>query len=203
MTIEEMITELAGLFPSYFKDQTKIEGRIAHYRKSLGHLKPDRLGQAFDDTMRNWTRDKPPMAADIRDNIKSMDLNDPEGFNFKRMNDALPGIIADIKASWWRINGGWVDRLVEEFQRANPGHDEAVAAEIRMRVKDCVNTRSHTYAQRVYRGAVAVPDFRLEDSDVNRVICKPGPLDPYVIAIREGREPPRLRQLASRKSRAA
>lgn len=208
MTIDQMATEIAGLFPYYFKDQNRAESRLALYRRSLGHLRPEQLEQAYGEAMKAWSSDKPPMPKDILMHVRVSSFGagtDGDGFNYRAMSEALPALIVEIQQTWRAACAGWCGGLIAEFERENTGHEQAAAQEVQTRITAVLGLRTHTHAQRVYRGWAAVRDFRLTDEDVTMLIGKPGPIDPVIIAIREGREPPRMsvRQLMRRKSKAA
>jgi hypothetical protein len=207
MTVQDMIKELIGVYPQFFNDETKAAGRAALYRRSLTHLSPEQLAAAFSDTMRYWNPEypQPPMPADILRHVYAGGRLGDCSINMKAMSDALPALCVDIEKNWRARSVAWLDGLVQQFRDKNPGHEKAVEDEVRTRIGSLLRSSIHRYAQRVWAQRANIEDFRIFDDELDRYVGRPGVMDPYVVAIREGREPPRMsaRQLLGKKGKAA
>ncbi|HVJ31640.1 MAG TPA: hypothetical protein VND94_00875 [Terriglobia bacterium] len=205
MTIDDLIKELAGIYWGFFSDQTKAEGRAKLYRKSLSHLTPEQLDSAYSDLMRIWSPDKPqpPMPADILRHVHAGARTNDGAVNMRQMSDALPQLITDIDANWWNRSSRWVDGLIKDHLAHNAGHEEAVETELRANLKLLLRAKIHVHAQKVYLGQANIESFRLFPTDIERYLGKPGPMSPYIVAIREGRDPPKGSLGAAAKGRRA
>lgn len=194
MTIEDMIAELSGRYPGFFRDAEGVDANIATYRRTLGHLTPEQLEAAFTETMKTY-EDKfaPPLPKDILANVRTS-WQSGGTFNMKAMCDALPGLEKDIRASWNARRKAVGKQLVAAFREANPGHEAAAEDEIRGLLKETLRAKIHVHAQKVFQNKARVDDFELTDDELP-YHGKARKLDDYTIAVREGREPPKIRRI--------
>ena len=194
MTIEEMIIELSGRYRSHFGDQAGVDSNIALYRRTLGHLTEVQLEDAYTETMKTHSDNfAPPLPKAILTNVRST-FHVGEAFNMKAMCEALPAIEAEIRQSWNQRRKAWRKQLMADFRAANPGHEDAAEDEVRGVIADKLRSRIHDYAQLVFQKKARIEDFDLDEADLPGR-GKAGPISPYVIAIREGREPPKIRRI--------
>jgi hypothetical protein len=190
MTIEDMIAELSGRYPGFFRDADGIDANVATYRRTLGHLTGEQLEAAFTETMRSYEdRFAPPLPKDILANVRA--AKSASNFNMKAMCEALPAIEARIRKSYNDRCGDKAREMVRAVREANPGHEEAAEKEFRGNLAAKLSAKIHTHAQLVYRGKETVESFELTEQELPHR----GELNPYTLAIREGREPPKLRRI--------
>lgn len=206
MTPAELVKFFAGNFPLDFNTAAKAEAKAALYQQQYGHLRADQLAEAVRLTMNDWEDPlhAPPPAVVLR-NVPKGGIRTAanQSINMLAMSQALSQLVVEIEAHWRQASSLWCETVVREFQAANPGHETAAAEEIWARIGSALRMRSHGHAQLVWANRSTVEEFRFSDHDVERLIGKPGPIDPAQIAIREGREPPKFSLARATKGRAA
>lgn len=201
MTVDEVIRELSGLFKLHFSDEQQAQARVALYRRALGHLQPAQLEAAYGECMKAWGETRPPLPKDILGHVKTSWK--PAGeFNMREMCDALPGLMDEIRQSWNHRRGAWAREFIAGFRAVNPGHEEAAAAEVRGLLSEKLKAKAHDHAQKVYRHMASIDSFEIEPHELP-FHGKPCQLNEYTIAVREGREPAKIRRFGNVTPRAA
>lgn len=66
MDIQDLMKELATLWPNAFAKQEALEAWSRQYRIVLEHAQGPRLQEAFDACMADWTKNSPPKPADLK-----------------------------------------------------------------------------------------------------------------------------------------
>lgn len=115
MTPNDLIITVTGLFPRAFPTETSVTTWASTYRKTLGHLRPDQLQEAWDRTIAKWEKTTPPMPKHLLDNVPVQVRMSAASAtkSFRAMSEVLPQLIGDLMREWWRSNAHWFDNECE------------------------------------------------------------------------------------------
>jgi hypothetical protein len=168
MTIKDLITRLAGLFPRAFADEVQLQAWEDTYQEALGHLKPDQLAAAFKSAMQQWEKSTPPMPRFILAQVaNSGAYGGPSGASdpksMKAMAEALPGLVGDLMGEWWKANAHWFDQECEARLLT-----EDKIRTVRFFMNSTLRKRAHFQAQINFRSDKDAP-VTLSQDDIESV----------------------------------
>jgi hypothetical protein len=166
MTPNDLIVTVTGLFPRAFQSEATVNTWLDTYRKTLGHLRPDQLREAWDRTIAKWEKTSPPMPKHILDNIPVTARVTAIGTkSMGGLAKAIPVLTGDLMREWWRANAHWFDAECEARALT-----ESQVRTARWWTNDRLGKAAHYQAQLSYWRDDTAP-AKLSDADIQAIFA--------------------------------